>query len=312
VPGGLQREYQQKIRSTQALQKVFRAQELIASSRIQRARDGNTAAAPFAAAITRAVSAVAAHSDVKHPLTTHRDDTNKVAVLLVASDRGMAGSFTAGIIRANENLLEQLRAEGKDPQLYVAGRRAVSYYHYRNVPLAGEWVYGSDKPTPEVSDEISDRLLAAFMAPAEGVAPTPEQVKAGYTGVVGVSEVYVVYTQFENLVKQTATVVRMLPLEVVEGVKDPNYIEPLYEFEPSVEEVLDALLPRYVRARIRSFMLESAASEVASRQQAMHAATDNAANMISTYTRKANAARQNDITQELTEIVSGADGLAGG
>lgn len=295
MPGGLQRQYQQRIRSTQALQKVFRAQELIASSRIQKARDGNTAAAPFAAAITRAVSAVAAHTDINHPLTTPRSDTNRVAVLLVASDRGMAGSFTAGIIRQNENLLERLRNEGKDPQLYVAGRRAVNYYHYRGEKLAGEWIYGSDKPTPEISDEISDKLLAAFMAPAdEG----------------GVAELYVVYTQFENLVKQTATVVRMLPLEVVEGAKDPNYVEPLYEFEPSVDKVLDALLPRYVRARIRSFMLESAASEVAARQQAMHAATDNAANMISNYTRKANAARQNDITQELTEIVSGADGLS--
>ena len=295
MPGGLQREYTQKIQSTESLQKVFRAQELIASSRIQKARDGNTAAAPFAAAITQAVSAVATHSNITHPLTTPRTDTNRVAILLIASDRGMAGAFTAGIIRTNENLIDQLRQEGKEPQLYVAGRRAVSYYHYRNTKIVDEWIYGSDRPSPEIADQIADRLLADFMAPvAEG----------------GVAEVHVVYTQFISLVQQKPRVIRMLPLEVVESEHDPNYVEPLYEFEPSVSEVLDALLPRYVRARIRSFMLESAASEVASRQQAMHAATDNASAMIAEYTRKANAARQNVITQELTEIVSGADGLA--
>jgi F-type H+-transporting ATPase subunit gamma len=295
MAGGSQRVYRQRIKSTQSLKKMFRAQELIAASRIGKARARTAAATPFARAITRAVSAVATHTSVVHPLTEPRHDTNRVAVLVVASDRGMAGSYSAAIIREGERLLERLHGEGKEVDLYVAGRRAVSYYRYRNRELAGQWSYGSDSPTPEVANEIADSLLDAFNAPAaEG----------------GVGELHVVYTQFVNMVTQRPRVVRMLPLEVVEGVVEHQDVEPLYDFEPSVEVVLDALLPRYVRSRLFSFLLESAASELASRQRAMHTATDNAEDLIRNYTRLANQARQADITQEISEIVSGADALA--
>ena len=295
MAGGSQRVFRQRIKSTQSLKKMFRAQELIAASRIGKARGRVAAATPFAQAITRAVSAVATHANVEHPLVEPRHDTNRVAVLIIASDRGMAGSYSAAIIRETERLLEQLAREGKEPELFVAGRRAVSYYRYRGRKLAGQWTYGSDNPTPDVANEIADALLTQFAAPAaEG----------------GVGELHVVYTQFVNMVTQRPRVVRMLPLEVVEGVAEHDDIEPLYDFEPSAAIVLDTLLPRYVRSRLFSFLLESAASELASRQRAMHTATENAEDLIRTYTRLANQARQADITQEISEIVSGADALA--
>ncbi len=295
MAGGSQRVYRQRIGSTQKLKKVFRAQELIAASRIGKARSRVAAATPYAQAITRAVSAVATHAHVEHPMTQPRLDTNRVAVLVIASDRGMAGSYSASIIRETERLLERLEREGKEPQLFVAGRRAVSYYRYRGRSLAGQWTYGSDNPTAEIADEIADALLAAFEAPADQG---------------GVAELHVVYTQFVNMVTQRPRVVRMLPLEVVEGVSEARDVAPLYDFEPSVSVVLDTLLPRYVRSRLFSFLLESAASELASRQSAMHTATDNAEDLIRNYTRLANQARQADITQEISEIVSGADALA--
>ncbi|WP_166849656.1 F0F1 ATP synthase subunit gamma [Isoptericola sp. BMS4] len=297
MAGGSQRVYKQRIKSTQSLKKMFRAQELIAASRIGKARSRTAAAAPYEKAITRAVSAVATHTSTQHPLTSERTDTNRVAVLVISSDRGMAGSYSASIVRETERLVAQLQGEGKEVDLYAAGRRAISYYGYRGRALKAEWSYGSDNPQADVAGEIADTLLGAFLAPAaEG----------------GVGELHVVYTQFVNMVTQRPRVVRMLPLEVVEGVAVPGEHEalPLYDFEPSPEVVLDSLLPRYVRSRIFSFMLDAAASELAARQRAMHTATDNAEDLIRTYTRLANQARQADITQEISEIVSGADALA--
>jgi F-type H+-transporting ATPase subunit gamma len=295
MAGGSQRVYKQRIKSTQSLKKMFRAQELIAASRIGKARARTAAATPFAQAITRAVSAVATHASVEHPLTSARHDTNRVAVLVVSSDRGMAGSYSSAIIREGERLRERLEREGKQVELYATGRRAISYYRYRGRQLAGEWSYGSERPSPEDAEEISETLLGRFMARAdEG----------------GVAELHVVYTQFVNMVTQRPRVARLLPLEVVEGVSEQGDVAPLYDFEPSPEVVLDTLLPRYVRSRIFSFLLDAAASELASRQRAMHTATDNAEDLIRTYTRLANQARQADITQEISEIVSGADALA--
>ena len=294
---GQQRVYRERIRSTQSLKKIFRAMELIAASRIGKARSRVTAAAPYARAITRAVSAVATHSDVAHALTTDRDDTSRVAVLVATSDRGMAGAYTASALREGERLVDKLTADGKEVVLYVTGRRGVSFYAFRGREVARSWVGQSDAPTPEVAREVADVLLAAFLAP-------PDQG--------GVAEMHVVYTQFVNMVTQVPRVIRMLPLEVVEGVVPAGADEtlPLYDFEPSPEEVLDALLPRYVRSRIYSCLLQAGASELAARQRAMHTATENAEDLIHDYTRRANQARQSEITQEISEIVSGADALA--
>lgn len=294
---GSQRVYRQRIRSTQSLKKMFRAQELIAASRIGRARDRVSMATPYSRAITRAVSAVATHSTQSHPFLLERTDTNRAAVLVVASDRGMAGAYSASVIREAERLVNRLTDEGKEVALYVTGRRALSFYTFRQREVVSSWTGSSDAPTVEVADDIAGTLLGAFRAPAdEG----------------GVAEVHVVYTQFVNMVTQRPRVLRLLPLEVVEGVVEPGEAEalPLYEFEPSPDVVLDALLPRYVRSRIYASLLQAAASELAARQRAMKTATDNAEDLIRMYTRLANQARQAEITQEISEIVSGADALA--
>lgn len=294
--GGQQRVYRQRIRSTQSLKKIFRAMELIAASRIGKARDRVTAAAPYSKAITRAISAVATHSNVEHPLTSERTDTNRVAVLVVSADRGMAGAYSANAIRESERLRERLERDGKEVVQFAVGRRAVSYFGFRHRELAGSWTGGSDSPDVDTANEIAHALYSAFTA----------SVDDG-----GVSEIHIVYTHFASMVSQEPRVIRLLPLEIVEGVAEPGEdVEPLYEFEPSAEAVLDAALPRYIEARVYTCLLQSAASELANRQRAMNTAVSNAEDIIRQYTRLANSARQAEITQEISEIVSGADALA--
>lgn len=293
---GEQRVYRQKIRATQSLKKIFRAMEMIAASRIGKARRQVEAASPYAGAITRAISAVATHSSVEHPLTSERTDTNKVAMLVISADRGMAGAYSANAIREAERLREKLMKQGKEVMQYAAGRRAVSYYTFRKRELVKTWTGGSDAPTVETANEMAEALYNDFIASA---------------AENGVAEIHIVYTHFKSMVTQEPRVIRLLPLEIVEGVAEPGEdVEPLYEFEPSAEEVLDALLPRYIQARVHSCLLQSAASELASRQRAMNTAVTNAEDIIRNYTRLANSARQAEITQEISEIVSGADALA--
>ncbi|MFC4555967.1 F0F1 ATP synthase subunit gamma [Georgenia faecalis] len=294
--GAQQRVYRQRIRSTQTLKKMFRAMELIAASRISGARDRAVKASPYALALTRAVSAVATHATTDHPLLRERTDTNRVAVLVLTADRGMAGAYTASVLRAAERLTERLAEEGKEVELYVVGRRGISYYTFRGRRIVASWAGESDKPSAGLAREIAETMLSAFEAPA---------------GEGGVGELHIVFTKFVSMVTQEPFVRRMLPLEVVEGVTPPGAAPlPLYEFEPSADVVLDQLLPLYVRSRIHNALLQAAASELAARQSAMHTATENAEELIRTYTRQANSARQAEITQELTEIVSGADALA--
>ena len=309
---GNQRVYKQRIRSTQTLQKVFRAMELIASSRIGAASRNAQEASPYDHALSQAVAAVGTYSHLEHPITRERTDTNRVAVLVVTSDRGMAGAYSATVLRESERLIDQLVEEGRDPVVFTFGRRAHSYFTFRERDVEFSWAGQSDRPSDAVIDEVAAVLLDYFLHPPS----------AG-----GVAEVHIVFTRYVSMVSQVPEVRRMLPLKVVDvdgaGELDDAGNEalekeladkhgssmPLYEFEPGPSEVLDALLTRYMGSRIRNALLQSAASELASRQQAMHTATDNAEDLIITYTRLANAARQGDITQEITEIVSGADAL---
>ena len=293
---GQQRVYKARIKSTQSLKKIFRAMELIAASRIGKARSRVEAAVPSARALTRAISAVATHSSIDHPLLQERTDTNRVAMLVITADRGMAGAYSANTIREAERLRENLLEQGREIVQFAAGRRAVSYYTFRRRELGGTWTGGSDAPTHETADEIAQALLAAIQAPAdEG----------------GVAELHIVYTHFSSMVSQEPRVIRLLPLEIVEGVEEPgDGVAPLYDFEPSAEEVLDALLPLYIEQRIYGCLLQAAASELANRQRAMNTAVTNAEDIVRNYTRLANSARQAEITQEISEIVSGADALA--
>jgi F-type H+-transporting ATPase subunit gamma len=293
---GQQRVYKQKIRATQTLKKVFRAMELIAASRISKARDTALEADPYTRALIRAVSAVASHADLDHPLITGRDDTNDVAVLVVTSDRGMAGAYSATVLREAERLLADLEAEGKTPRVYVFGRRGESYFKFRGREIVQSWTGESERPSIEITQEIARALLSAYQAPV---------------GSGGVSELHIVFTRFESMVTQVVQRRRVLPLEVVDGVAEPSEgARALYDFEPTPEDVLDALLPMYVMNRLRNNLLMAAASELASRQRAMHTATENAEDIIRDYTRLANQARQGEITQEISEIVSGADALS--
>jgi F-type H+-transporting ATPase subunit gamma len=296
--GAQLRVYRQKIRSAQTTKKITRAMELISASRIQKAQARVAAATPYSRAITRAVSAVATYSNVAHTLTTEPEKVERAAVVVFASDRGLAGAFSSNVLRESERLAELLRSEGKDVVYFLVGRKANAYFNFRRRVAERTWTGGTDSPVFEVAKEIADAVVAAFLKPAaEG----------------GVDEIHIVYNRFVNMVSQVPEVVRLLPLEVVEGVDAPGQNEtlPLYEFEPEAEAVLDALLPVYIESRIWNAMLQSAASEHASRQRAMKSASDNADKLIREYTRLANNARQSEITQQIAEIVGGADALAG-
>lgn len=297
---GQQRVYRGRIRSTQSMEKIFSAMELIATSRIAKARQAVAASQPYARAITRAVSAVATFSDADHPLTTERPDVKRAAVLLLTSDRGMAGAYSANVLKEGERLVQRLRENGVEPVPYLVGRKAVGFYRFRRRHVEREWTGFSDAPTPEAAREIGEAVVDAFVR------------GSGDTDEPGVDEIHVVFTRFVSMVTQEATTIRLLPLEVVEGVEepDPDDLLPLYEFEPNAEQVLDTLLPRYINSRIWYCLLQAAASEHAARQRAMKSASDNAQDLIEKYTRLANQARQSEITNEISEIVGGADALA--
>ena len=291
--GGQQRIYKQRIASTTTLAKVFRAMEMIAASRIGAARRAATEAGPYEKALTQAVAAVAVHTDLDHPLTEEREDTSRVAVLVVASDRGMAGAYSATILRESEKLIADLREDGYEPVLYTFGRRASAYFRFRGVTIEREWEGESDSPSPDTAREMAQVLLERFMD------PDPD---------TGVGALHLVYTRFKTVMSQVPEVDEERTTE--RGfADDPASAQPEYEFIPSAQAVLDTLLPLYVEARIHNVLLQSAASELASRQRAMHTATDNAQELITKYTRLANSARQAEITQEITEIVGGADAL---
>lgn len=292
------REYRARIKSTESMKKITRAMELIAASRIIKAQQRAQAAAPYARELTRAVSAVATFSNVDHPLTTEQEFPRRAAILLVTSDRGLAGAYSSSVIKEAERLAAKLTEEGKEVVTYIAGRKGEAYFRFRQRPVVRAWTGFSDQPSYDVAAEIGETLIEAFLA-EQGVGDD-------------VDEVHVVYTRFVSMLTQAPTAVRLLPLEVVEGTEPPAEGEllPLYEFEPSPEAVLDGLLPQYVQSRIFFCLLQAAASELAARQKAMKSATDNADELIKKYTRIANQARQAGITQEISEIVGGVNALA--
>ena len=296
MPASL-RDLRQRRSSVTTIKKVTRAMELIAASRIVKAQQRAQSSAPYARELTRAVSAVATFSNVDHPLTTEAENPTRAAVLLITSDRGLAGAYSSSVIRQGEELNQLLRENGRTAVPYLAGRKATAFYAFRRREVAESWEGFSDAPTYAHAREIADALITAFRTPTEEG---------------GVDEIHIVYTRFVSMLTQKAEVIRLLPLEVVEGDEPPadNELLPLYEFEPDAETVLDELLPLYVASRIHYCLLQAAASELASRQRAMKSATDNAQDLIERLTREANQARQAEITQEISEIVGGSAALA--
>jgi len=290
------REYRNRIRAVSSTKKITRAMELMAAARVVKAQEAVRESSPYARAMTRAVSAVATFSNEDHPLTTEKTDVRRAAVVIMTSDRGLAGAYSSSVIKESERLVAALRDEGKEVVPYLLGRKVIGFYRFRHREYAAEWSGDSEKPSFDTAREIGERLVADFTTP---------------TDEGGIDEVHVVFTRFVTMVTQEPEVIRLLPLEVVEGeAPEAGDLLPLYSFEPSADQVLDALLPKYVNARLFNCMLQAAASELAARQRAMKSATDNAEELIKKYTRLANQARQAEITQEISEIVGGASALA--
>jgi len=294
--GAQLRVYRRRIRSVRATAKITRAMELIAASRIVKAQQRVAASTPYADAITRAVSAVSSQGNIDHPLTTQHEDASRAAVLLITSDRGLAGAYSSNVLKEGESLTTHLREHGFEVLPYIVGRKGIGFYRFRERHIEREWSGFSESPSYANAKEVADTLIEAFNTPSDQG---------------GVDEIHIVYTQFVSMLTQAPVIRRILPLEVEETTEEPvGGAFPSYEFEPGAEGVLDALLPRYVEARVYNAMLQGAASELAARRRACKSATDNAEELIKTYTRLANAARQAEITQEISEIVGGADALA--
>jgi F-type H+-transporting ATPase subunit gamma len=294
--GAQQRVFRQRISAVRSTKKITKAMELIAASRIVKAQQRVAESTPYAEAITETVTIVASSSSTEHVLTTERENPGRVAVLVITSDRGLAGAYSSSALRAAEQLTVRLRGEGMDPVPYVIGRKGVAFYRFRSREMAESWTGFSEQPQYENAKEVADTLIDAFLAGSdEG----------------GIDEIHLVFTEFITSVTQRPKAVRLLPL-VVEETTDDEGPMPLYEFEPSAEGVLDALLPRYLESRVWNALLQSAAAESAARRRAMKSASDNADELIKGLVRAANAARQAEITQEIMEIVGGAEALSGG
>lgn len=301
--GAQLRVYKRRIKSVTATKKITKAMEMIAASRIVKAQRQVTASTPYATELTRAVTAVATGSNTKHPLTTEVEAPVRAAVLLITSDRGLAGGYSSNAIKAAERLTERLKGEGKEVDTYIVGRKGVAYYGFRERKVTESWTGFTDSPTYADAKNVAGPLIEAVQRDtADG----------------GVDELHIVFTEFVSMLTQTPVENRLLPLSLADTADGDDEgdsakkgeILPLFDFEPSAEDVLDALLPRYVESRIYNALLQAAASKHAATRRAMKSATDNAGDLIKSLSRLANAARQAEITQEISEIVGGASALA--
>jgi F-type H+-transporting ATPase subunit gamma len=300
------RELRGRIRSAGSIKKITKAQELIATSRIAKAQARVEAARPYAGEITNMLTELAGASALDHPLLVERESAKRAGVLVVSSDRGLCGAYNANVLRRSEELFSLLREEGKEPVVYTVGRKALGYYNFRGRDVVESWSGFSERPTYEQAREIAEVLVSAFMSGADD-----EGDDAGEDGILGVDELHIVFTEFNSMLSQSAEARRVAPM-VVEYVEDAPDEGPrtLFSFEPNAETLFDALLPRYVATRVYSALLEAAASESASRRRAMKSASDNADDLIKALTLESNRERQAQITQEISEIVGGANALA--
>jgi len=296
------RELRGRIRSAGSIKKITKAQELIATSRIGKAQARLESARPYAFQITAMLTTLAAEAALDHPLLVERPEPKRAGVLVVSSDRGLCGAYNASIFRRAEELFSLLREEGKTPVLYAVGRKALNYYAFRNWDITGSWTGFSEQPLYENAAEIAETLVDAFML---GAGDEDE----GQSDTEGVDELHIVYTEFKSMLSQSASAHRIAPM-VVEYVEEEPEVRTLYSFEPDATTLFESLLPRYLTTRVYAALLESAASELASRQRAMKSATDNADDLIKALTLMANRERQAQITQEISEIVGGANALA--
>ena len=301
---GSVRVLRRRIRTTRSMKKITKAMELVATSRIAKAQARVAASLPYSSAITVVLTALASNANINHPLLQARPVVRRAGVLVITSDRGLCGGYNANAIRTAEQLIQKLKADGKDAVLYVVGRKGVGYYRFRNRPIEASWTGFSERPSFTDAKRIGDALLEPFVAGADD-----GDEHYGPDGIQGVDELHIVSTQFKSLMTQSSEAHFLAPMQVEEREAEPG-LRPAYEFEPDADELLDALLPKYLNTRIYAALLDSAASESASRRRAMKSASDNADDLLKRYTREMNSARQAAITQEISEIVGGANALA--
>jgi F-type H+-transporting ATPase subunit gamma len=305
MAGGGVRVLRRRIKTTKSTKKITKAMELVATSRIAKAQERVAASQPYAQAITNVLTALASNANINHPLLVERGQVRRAGVLLITSDRGLCGGYNANAIRQAEQLIARLREDGKQVALYVIGRKGISYYKFRGREVTASWSGFSEQPTFADAREVGVALISAFVAGADDSIDGP-----GADGVLGVDELHIVSTRFLSLMSQAPQAKVLAPMEVEERESHEHGLLPAYEFEPDPDALLDALLPKYINTRIYAALLDSAASESASRRRAMKSATDNAEDMIKRLTREMNSARQASITQEISEIVGGANALA--
>lgn len=317
------RELRDRIRSVNSTKKITKAQELIATSRITKAQGRVAAAAPYAEEIQNVLERLASASSLDHPMLREREGGKRAAVLVVSSDRGMAGGYNHNVFKKAAELEKLLAEQGYEVVRYVTGSKGVGYYKFREDYVAGAWTGFSQDPDWNATHDVRRHLIDGFTATSDGTAKWRDGLNvAEGQEIQGFDQVHVVYTEFVSMLTQKPVVHQLLPVEPVieddifergeSALSDgKNEIEPDYEFEPDADTLLEALLPQYISRRLFSIFLEAAAAESASRRNAMKSATDNASELVKDLSRVANAARQAQITQEITEIVGGAGALSG-
>ena len=304
---GSVRLLRRRIRTTRSMKKITKAMELVATSRIAKAQARVAASLPYSSAITTVLTALASNASIDHPLLQPRERVRRAGVVVVTSDRGLCGGYNVNVIRTAEQLISRLRDDNKQVFLYVVGRKGVAYYRFRDREITSSWTGFSEQPSFNDAKEIGSTLIDAFVAGADDV-----DTGHGEDGIAGVDELHIVHTQFKSLMTQSPAANQLAPMVVVDTEADehPGGVLPAYDFEPSADALLDALLPKYINTRIYAALIDAAASESAARRRAMKAATDNADDLITRLTREMNSTRQASITQEISEIVGGANALA--
>ena len=288
------RQLRRRIKSVKSTQKITRAMEMIAASRIVKAQRRMQAALPYAEQITEVIKGLAVSHEVDdHPLLAPHDSIDRVAVIVVTSDRGLAGAYNSNVLKRAEKVIKAEEAEGREIALYCVGNKASEYFAFRNRVPVRQWEGVSDTPQMEDARAIGEAFTKPYAAG-------------------DIDRVWLVYTDFQSALTQVPHAMQLLPVDPEEFEGGSDLITPQFIFEPDAKSILDLLIPSYVDAKVFAGLLESAASEHASRQRAMKSATDNANDVIENLSRVMNAARQEQITTEISEIVGGAEALASG
>jgi F-type H+-transporting ATPase subunit gamma len=321
------RVLRRRIRSSRNIAQITKAQETVAMSRISKAQARVENSRPYVREFTNVLAQAAKAAATDHPLLVARESVSRVGVLVITSDRGLAGGYNANTLRLANQRLNEISDAGHEPMLFVVGRKGRDFFRFRGRDVVQSWTGFSEQPAYENAVDVADSLAAAFLAGSENTIEGPEEdedppviAPEEMRGLNGVDELHIVFTAFETMLSQTPEARQIAPLSLEEldsgdgdgdsDSEDDDSSDAEYDFEPEAEQLFDVLLPKYLRTRVFAAMLDAAASESAARRRAMKAATDNANELIDNLTREANQARQAQITQEISEIVGGADALA--